>query len=380
MHFHRFEKNRNEFVYFYQKSIAFKKSLCYNEINCEQGGITLATLDDIAQELGISKSTVSKALNDAKDVSKRMKQAVLEKAVELGYSRTARTSDAPRLAVFITNMEYAKPEDFGYEIVVGFRQAAEPAGFCVELIPLDHAMQKQMRYDEYMVLNNYCGGLFLGLSLLDPWIREFETCRTPTVLYDNHISGNPNVTDIGVDNVEGITLACQYLQSLGHKRIGYLSSALQAYVYQQRYQAFFRVMTENGLKADEDVMGNSFQITTCLTEHLPRLLANGCTAIICSHDLLANSVMLHCKDLGLRVPEDISIMGFDDIPMCRYTIPPLTTIRQNRAALGKSAFYALSCHLKGVFLSTHLLHAELIRRGSCGPAPQEVRPFPVTSE
>ena len=333
------------------------------------GGIFLATLDDIAQELGISKSTVSKALNDAKDVSKRMKQVVLEKAVELGYSRSARTSDTPKLAVFITNMEYTKPEDFGYEIVVGFRQAAEPAGFHVELIPLDHMMQNQIRYDEYMVLNNYCGGLFLGLSLVDPWIREFETCRTPTVLYDNHISGNPNVTEIGVDNIEGIKLAFQYLHSLGHKRIGYLSSALQAYVYRQRYQAFSHVMTENGLKADDDVMGNAYQITTCLTEHLPRLLESGCTAIICSHDLLANSVMVHCRDLGLRVPEDISIMGFDDIPLCRYTIPPLTTIRQNRAALGKSAFYALSCHLKGVSLSTHLLHAELIRRGSCGAAP-----------
>lgn len=331
----------------------------------------MATLDDIAQELGISKSTVSKALNDAKDVSKRMKQLVLEKAVELGYSRAVRTTDTPRIAVFITNMEYTKPEDFGYEIIMGFRQAAEPSGFLVELIPLDQKLQTDMRYDEFMVLNNYCGALFLGMSLLDPWIREFETCRTPTVLYDNHISGNPNVTDIGVDNVEGIELAFRYLRSLGHSKIGYLSSALQAYVYKQRYEAFAHVMESNGLVADQSVMGNSYQINACLNEHLPRLLENGCTAVICSHDLLAYSVMLHCKDLGLRVPEDISIVGFDDLPLCRYTLPPLTTIRQNRPALGKSAFYALSCHLKGVSLSTHLLHAELIRRGSCAPAPAQ---------
>ena len=304
-----------------------------------------------------------------------MKQAVLEKAVELGYSRSARTSDAPRLAVFITNMDYAKPEDFGYEIVVGFRQAAEPAGFHVELIPLDQQMQTQMRYDEYMVLGNYCGGLFLGMSLLDPWMQEFETCITPTVLYDNHISGNPRLTDVGVDNFEGIKLGVKYLRSLGHEKIGYLSSALQAYVYSQRYNAFARVMEEIGLTADDSVMGSSYKISTCLTKHLPRLLENGCTAIICSHDLLANSVMLHCKDLGLRVPEDISIMGFDDLPLCRYTFPPLTTIRQNRPALGKGAFYALSCQLKGISLSTHLLHAELIRRDSCGPAPKEPVPF-----
>ena len=89
----------------------------------------MATLDDIARELGISKSTASKALSGAKDVSKAMRQTVLEKAVELGYSKTTRSSKAPQIAVFITNMEYTKPEDFGYELVMGFRKAAEPAGF-----------------------------------------------------------------------------------------------------------------------------------------------------------------------------------------------------------------------------------------------------------
>ena len=331
----------------------------------------MATLDDIARALGISKSTVSKALNDAKDVSKRMKQAVLEKAVELGYSRSTRTSDAPRVAVFITNMEYSNPEDFGYEIVMGFRQAAEPAGYQVEIVSLDVELQSRIRYDEYMIMGNYCGALFLGLSLMDPWLKEFSTSRTPAILYDNQVSGNPNVTSIGVDNIEGINLACQYLRSLGHEKIGYLGSSLIAHVYRQRYDAFTRVMTAQNLRADEGVTGCALQINTVLNEHLPRLLDNGCTAIICSHDILANSVMLHCRDLGLRIPEDISIMGYDDIPLCRYTTPPLTTIRQNRPALGKGAFYALTSQLNNVAVSTHLLHPELILRSSCGPAPKE---------
>ncbi len=331
----------------------------------------MATLDDIAQELGISKGTVSKALNGARDVSKKMQQAVLEKAVELGYSRMSRSTAAPRLAVFVINMDYLKPDDFGYDIIVGFRKAAEPAGFQVEVIALDPDMQRKIRYDEYMMRENYCGGLFLGMSLVEPWISEFETCRTPTVLYDNHISCNPNVTSVGVDNVEGIELAVNYLRSLGHSRIGYLSSALEAYVYQQRYLAFRRVMTRLGLAADESVMGNALHVNVCLSTHLPRLLKNGCTAIICSHDMLAHSAMFYCGELGLRVPEDISILGFDDIPLCRYTTPPLTTVRQNRPALGKSAFYALSSQLNGVPLSTHLLHAELICRDSCGKAAEK---------
>lgn len=331
----------------------------------------MATLDDIAQELGISKGTVSKALNGARDVSKKMQMAVLEKAVELGYSRLNRSSAAPRVAVFVINMEYTKPEDFGYDIIVGFRKAAEPAGFQVEVVPLDKQMQSDFRYDAYMMMENYCGGFFLGMSLVDPWIREFETCKTPTILYDNHISCNPNVTNIGVDSVEGIELAVNYLRSLGHKRIGYLSSALEAYVYYQRYQSFISVMTRMGLCADDSVMGNALQVNSCLSQHLPRLLKNGCTAILCSHDVLAHSAMFYCSELGLRVPEDISILGYDDIPLCRYTMPPLTTVRQNRPALGKSAFYALSSQLNDVPLSTHLLHAELICRASCGPVPEK---------
>ena len=329
----------------------------------------MATLDDIARELGISKSTVSKALNGAKDVSNAMRRTVLEKAVEMGYSRITRSTDMPRLAVFVINMEYTKPEDFGYDIVVGFRKAAEPAGFQVDIVPLNQQIQQDNRYDAYMMRENYCGALFLGLSLLDPWIREFETCKTPTVLYDNHISGNPNITSVGVDIVESIEMAVNYLMSLGHRKIGYLSSALEAYVYQQRYQAFIQVMTKRGAAADESVMGNSYHVSVCLTEHLPRLIRNGCTAIICSHDILAHSTIFHCYELGLRVPDDISIMGYDDIPLCRYTTPPLTTVRQDRSALGKSAFYALSSQLNDVHLSSHLLHSELIRRASCGPAP-----------
>ena len=325
----------------------------------------MATLDDIARELGISKSTVSKALNGAKDVSKAMRHAVLEKAVEMGYSRIARSTDMPRLAVFVINMEYTKPEDFGYDLVMGFRQAAEPSGYQVEMIPLTQQLQQEMHYDTYMVQNNYSGALLLGLSLLDPWMKDFETCKTPAILYDNHISGNPRVTHIGVDNAEGMELAVQYLKSLGHTKVGYLSSALEAYVYRQRYNAFFQAMKTHELEANKENVGYSFFINECLSQHLPRILKAGCTAIVCSHDLLAHSTMIHCSQLGYRVPEDISIVGFDDIPMCRYTLPPLTTIRQDRINIGKSAFYAMLNQLNNVHVTSLLLHPELIERASC---------------
>lgn len=331
----------------------------------------MATMDDIARQLGIAKSTVSKALSGAEDVSDATRKSVLEMAVELGYSKIPRSTELPKLAVFITNMEYRKPVDFGYDIVLGFRKLAEPAGFHVEIIALDRELQNKLHYDEYMVLGNYRGGCFLGMSLMDPWLKDFETCRTPTVLYDNHVHGNANVTYVGVDNAEGMEQAVDYLMSLGHRKIGYLSGGLEAYVYQKRCNAFFHALENNGLPHGEELMGNHYHVTECMERNLPRLLKLGCTAVVCSHDLMARTAIEYCVKSGLRVPEDISIMGFDDGPLCSSTTPPLTSIRQNRTELGKSAFYALNSQMSKVPISTLLLHAELIRRYSCAPAPKK---------
>lgn len=329
----------------------------------------MPTMEDIAKELGVSKSTVSKALSGAKDISEAMRQAILQKSLEMGYSRALRKANAPRIALFITNIEYQHPDDFGYDLVEGFRSAAGPAGFAVDIIDLTIPMQLEIPYDTYMTQKNYCGGLFLGLSLpQDPWMKDFATCKTPTVLYDNHVSDNPKVTYIGTNNQEGMDLAISYLKSLGHTKIGYLSSELHAYIYQRRYYAFFQAMAECNLPTDSSMGGSAQYVSECLTQHLPRLLERGCTAIVCSHDILAHSILIHCRELGLRVPEDISILGFDDIPLCRYTLPPLTTIRQDRENLGRSALYALTSQMNNVYVSSLLLHAELVERASCGPA------------
>ena len=205
------------------------------------------------------------------------------------------------------------------------------------------------------------------------YTRDTQTVESIQVklnyVYDSSQLSNI-IRTIGIDNVESIGMAINHLRALGHSKIGYLSSALEAYIYQQRYKAFIQIMTDHGLTADDSVMGNHYHVNACLSQHLPRLLKNSCTAIICSHDMLAHSAMFYCGELGLSVPDDISIVGHDDIPICRYTTPPMTTVRQNRSALGKSAFYALSCQLNDVPLSTHLLHAELIIRSSCGPVPK----------
>lgn len=334
-------------------------------------------MDDIARALGITKGTVSKALSGAEDVSEATRRLVLEKAVEMGYMRIPRGSVRPKLAVFVGSMAYKKPEDFGYDIVVGFRKMAEPAGYAVEVVPLTPALQRETHYDSFMMRGDYRGALFLGLSLPDPWMREFETCRFPAVLYDNHVPGNPRISHVGVDNDEGMRMLISHLTKLGHKRIGHLGSARSAYVYRQRCDSFFLALREHKLDDRRSLACNVYHMSECITRHLPRLLEQGCTAIVCSHDKLAASVLTQLGDMGIRVPEDISVVGFDDLPLSRTTTPPLTTVRQNRTELGKSAFYALSSLMNGVPISTLLLHAELVVRGSSGKAPARA-PFPFS--
>ena len=328
----------------------------------------MATIQDIADKLGISKGTVSKALNGATDISETLQKNVLETAVELGYTKIRRPEGVRRLCILIENMDYENPHDFGYEIILGFRQMAEPAGYSVDIIPVTEKLQKSYSYDTFMLKHDYLGSFILGFSLSNPWMKDFHTSHTATVLYDNYIMANPHIGYVGIDNGEGMELAVSHLKQKGHKKIGYLSHALGSHIMQVRHKAFFSALRQNGLKSDPTYAGSSYYITQCMEKHLPRLLNLGVTAIICSHDLIANAAMIQCQQMGYRSPDDISIIGFDDLPICAYTAPPLTTVRQERIQLGKSGYYALESLMNEVAIGTLLLHASLIVRNSTGPA------------
>src|SRR5699024_319067 len=127
--------------------------------------------------------TVSKALNGAPDISETLRKTILDTAVEMGYSRLRRPkTDAKKFCIITENIEYEEPHQFGYDFVIGFRQMAEPLGYLVDVIPVTHKFQKDIPYDVFMLQKDYMGALVLGFSLDDPWMKDFETSHTPTVL------------------------------------------------------------------------------------------------------------------------------------------------------------------------------------------------------
>lgn len=325
----------------------------------------MATIKDIANKLGIAVSTVSKGLNGASDISDEMRQMVLDTAVEMGYaSKKLRSQKKRKVCILIENMDYENIDQFGYEIIVGFKLSAARMHWDVTVIPTNLNMQTAEKFDTYMLKNGFSGAFFLGFALHDDWVQQLNKTMVPSVLFDNYIHNNNHVGYVGTDSFEGIRLAVQHLHQLGHTKIAFLNGSKNSMVSDQRYLAFNQSMEECKLIPDEKLIEYGYYVPDCAKYHVPSFLKNGATAIICASDLIASGVITEVTKRGLKVPEDISVIGFDDLPLAAQLNPPLTTIRQDRTDLGKSAFILLEGLMHNITISKMLLRAKFIERES----------------
>jgi LacI family transcriptional regulator len=330
----------------------------------------MVTIKDIAEKLGIAVSTVSKGLNGAEDISEETRQLVLDTAVEMGYSlkKIKRTKTA-KVCVFVDsgNMEFETIEQFGYDIVNGFKKAAISRNWEVVIEPSRLNFRSLEKYDSYMLKNSYAGAFLLGFTLHDDWITQLEKTTVPTVLLDNFIPHNEHVGYVGTDSAEGIAQAVKHLAKLGHSRIAFLNGAKNSMVSEQREAAFRQSMAENDLPVDERLVAYGYYVPDCAKTYVSGFVKNGATAVMCASDLIASGVVNELGRLGYRVPEDVSVIGFDDLPVAEELDPPLTTVRQDRTNLGKSAALMLDGLIRGVSMSKLLLRAKLVVRYSTGP-------------
>lgn len=328
----------------------------------------MVTIKDIANKLGISVSTVSKGLNNASDISDEMRQLVLDTAIEMGYtSKKMKNQDSKKVCIFIENMGYENIEQFGYEIIVGFKLSAARRKWEVTVVPTNLNMQTEEKYDTYMLRNGYSGAFLLGFTLHDDWVKQLNKTTIPTVLLDNYIENNPHVGYVGTDSFEGIDQAVNHLCNLGHKRIAFLNGTKNSMVSEQRRQAFINSMIKYSLEPDENLIRYGYYVPDCAKDHVPEFLEHGATAIMCASDLIATGVIAELTRLGVKIPHDVSVIGFDDLPIASQLSPSLTTIRQDRRDLGKSAFLLLDGLVNGVSISKLLLRAKFIARESTGP-------------
>jgi len=325
----------------------------------------MVTIKDIANRLGIAPSTVSKGLNDAKDISPELKKLVLDTSIEIGYvTKRMKKETRKRLCIFVENMQYEMPGDFGFDIILGFKQAAIRNNWDVTVLPITPLLQLRDPYDRYMVKNNFHGGFLIGFALKDPWMSQLQTTTIPTVLFDNYIRKNPNVGYVGTDSFEGIDLAVDHLTELGHTKIALLNGSPNSMVTVNRYDAYISSMQSHELKIDENLIAHGHYVEDSAKYHLSSLLKSGATAILCGNDLLAVGVIKECVHLNVKVPQELSVVGFDNLPISEKITPALTTICQNRIDLGRNSYAALYWLIAKVPISRSLLRPHLIIRDS----------------
>ena len=139
-------------------------------------------------------------------------------------------------------------------------------------------------------------------------------------------------------------------------------------ITEHRQQAFYESMAAHSLPVDKALVANGYYVAESASYFVSSFLSKGATAIVCGNDLIAYGVMKECQERGFRVPEDISVIGFDDLPQSAHSVPPLTTIRQERIELGKCGYAALHSLMNHVSISKMLLRPQFILRASTSAA------------
>jgi DNA-binding LacI/PurR family transcriptional regulator len=294
------------------------------------------TMRDVAEECGVSYQTVSRVINDKPSVSAKTRRRVLKAIKTLGYhpnqlARSLKTRRSSILEVITFGVDTYVPR----ELIVAMGRAAIAHGYSLMFteIPQDNPEEETRLYAH---LNS---GLCEAAILTAPVeSRLFEKISTdPPLLPTIQIRNKRGSTapSVVVDQYYGSQLAVQHLLDLGHRQIAEISGPLNFHEAHTRHTAFLDTLQACGLAPADSIEA---------TEWMPqdgylaanRLLDRGArfSGLIISNDYLALGTMLALSERGLRVPDDISIVGFDDTPESAYYLPPLTTVRQDYEALG----------------------------------------------
>ncbi len=327
----------------------------------------MPTIKDIAKILNISSGTVSKGLNDASDISEDLRNKILETAISIGYtSKRMRKIENRTLCIFIQNMDYSSTNQFGYEVILGFKQLALPGAFHVDIVNVTPHMLGNESYDTYMMKYGYLGGFFIGFTLEDSWIHQLATTKVPTVLLDNEESLNTKVAYLGTDNVAAFDQAIAHFQSLGHTQIAFINGDKDSMISNKRALAFQQALQRYHLPTfpNQMVYGNYSQEGA--KAYIPEFIKKGVTAVMCGSDIMAMGVISEYTRLGYQIPQDISVIGYDDLPLSAHLSPPLTSIKQDRGNLGKLAFTTLLSLMHNVQISQTLLRPTFVLRSSTG--------------
>lgn len=317
------------------------------------------TLQDIAKKAGVSVATVSYVLNGTGSVSPGVRKKVRETAKAIGYrvnhvARATRTGQTLSIGLILPDLS----NPFFPELAQAVQSAAREAGYAVFLMDSEGSTEEERESAEDLIARGVEGIVWCPATEHDS-LAEFRG-DLPIVVIDRPL---PNYDTVSSDYLTGGADLADQLVSLGHRRIGLVVGPQSLPSARLRREGFVQRLAGRGEIAWE--VENPFTINLS-SEVLERLKSPDVTAIACGNDFIAIGVMRALHECGVRVPEDVSVVGFDDIPWARFSIPRLATIRQPLQALGKQASTLLIRRIAGDDgpLVNMALATEMVARGS----------------
>ena len=318
-------------------------------------------IKDIAKELHLSVSTVSKALNGAFDVSKETKQTVIAYAKAHGYkSRDERlTVKSIRRLCFIYDNVTAQ-SNIIMPLGLSFSNYARKNNF--EVIQVD-IKSITTSYNEFMQQNNFDGAFIAGLNYKSPLLTELKNTVYPTVLYDNIMVADM-VATIHNENINTIANLVSLLKQNNHTKIGFVHGDKNSFVSNERFAGYIIGQTMNNIEYNPNYVYYGDFTETSGIEAAKYFIHTDVTAVICASDLMAIGLIHGLEAEGKRVPLDISVTGYDDLDVSKYVKPSLTTVKQDLDSIGEKAFTLLTSILMNRSSQRLVISGEIIVRES----------------
>ncbi|MEP7074553.1 MAG: LacI family DNA-binding transcriptional regulator [Acidobacteriota bacterium] len=338
------------------------------------------TLSDIAATIGVAPMTVSRVVNRTGYVSAETRQKVLNAVKEMNYRPNGLARNLKRQRTETVGLvigDISNP--YSTELANAVRETLSVRGYSLFICISEHSAKEDITAFESLVDHNVDGLIVATRSNSegDTHLREIVESHVPVVVVGRDFS-HDEVDSISADNFTGGFEATQHLIDLGHERIGFIGAAFADRDNLKRLQGYLKALESHGIKIDERLItGRRHEVSEIPGystermgyEGMKRLLAlpNRPTAVFARNDFTAVGAMTAIKEAALSIPDDIAIVGFDDIPLAVHTVPPLTTVRQPMRIQGQLAAEMLLCRIsgdEGLKRTERTLDCELIIRGS----------------
>jgi len=304
---------------------------------------------DIAKKLSISPSAVSLVLNNKPGVSEETRKKVLKVIEVMGYntnilSKSALTHNRNiRFIIYKKHGLVVSDTPFFSALMEGIDRKARSLGYNLIVTYMDENKDNLMKILHMIKRTSPDGIMLLATEMTKEDLKPFKKLNIPLLLLDSYFESE-NLDTVIINNIEGVYKATCYLAELGHIDIGYLHSSVWINNFDQRMTGFKKAINDKGLTLNknlifclESTIDGSYKNMLEILEKKPKLP----TALFADNDIIAFGAIKAMKEFGIRIPQDVSVIGFDDMPFCEMIDPPLTTVMAYKQRMGMIALTRL---------------------------------------